>query len=278
MKKLLLLLAIFILSIPAFAGWGRSYLMIREERGQSISVVIDGRHFPKTGKILTIGDLPTGTHTIKVYRNAKTRHYGYKDYGDPRMQGTLIYRGRIFLKSGRIYYATVSRGYIDLEEDFLDDRGRRNNQSTYNNWDAWDNVHNQWKRPNSWKNKYQEEEVDDRDYNNFNQDYNHDNDWGHYQNGMSQSRFNQLIQEVKNASFEKSKVSIAETALSSNSISVSQLLGILNEFSFESSKLEFAKKAYNSVSDKQNLFQVNSAFMFDSSKEDWNKFLRSQDR
>jgi hypothetical protein len=45
-------------------------------------------------------------------------------------------------------------------------------------------------------------------------------------------------------------------------------------FSFEATKLEFAKYAYNKVSDKENYYLVNDAFQFESSIEELNENIK----
>jgi hypothetical protein len=59
-------------------------------------------------------------------------------------------------------------------------------------------------------------------------------------------------------------------------INVQQLVGILKEFSFETTKLDFAKSSYRYVVDKRNYFMVNDVFTFQSSKDDLNDFLQRQ--
>jgi hypothetical protein len=102
--------------------------------------------------------------------------------------------------------------------------------------------------------------------------------WNDYNGGMSNGRFQQLIDQVRKASFESSKVSVAKQALRNNNISVDQLKSILNEFSFESTKLQFAKDNYSKVINKRDFFLINDVFTFQSSKDDLNQFLERQQR
>jgi hypothetical protein len=61
-------------------------------------------------------------------------------------------------------------------------------------------------------------------------------------------------------------------------VTVQQLIGILQEFSFESTKLDFAKKNYRTVTDKRNFFLINDVFTFQSSKDDLNEFIQQNER
>ena len=178
-----------------------------------------------------------------------------------------MYQGTIRMKPGRIYYATVANNVLDVEENCcLDDMGKWNHN---NNWadeenemgyrDERDANESNWNNNHQWDN-------DRRD--NYN-----DNAWENFNGQMSEGRFNQLIDQIRKASFENSKVSVAKQALKNNRISCRQLLSIIHEFSFESTKLQFAKDAYSKVGDKQNYFIINDAFTFQSSKDELTEFL-----
>lgn len=90
---------------------------------------------------------------------------------------------------------------------------------------------------------------------------------------MDQQSFQYLLCSIEKSSFESTKEDIAETALISNYFTSQQVLAIMNAFTFESTKLDFAKHAYAKVIDPQNYFMVNSAFTFESSICDLNRFI-----
>lgn len=93
---------------------------------------------------------------------------------------------------------------------------------------------------------------------------------------MNESEFSQLIYSISNASFESTKLSIANSALRSNNVTTQQVKRILAQFSFESSKLDFAKQAYNKTIDKQNYFSVSDMFTFSSSTIELNQYIASR--
>jgi hypothetical protein len=294
MKKILVLASILLLSIQSFAAWKSGMLRLRHEMGRSISVTIDGRNFNKIGKSITVGDLTPGNHRIKIYKY-NTNGHGY-------FNGILIYQGSINVRPGRIYYGVVSNEGLNVEENCcLDDYGHWNNND---NWDLDENYvdenshsqgddnswnHNQQSNHHngdSWSHSQQSNHHDEDDtWNNnhqWNQNNNHDNytdhSWDSYNGQMSESRFLLLIEQIRKASFESSKESVAKQGLKLNKITCAQLLRILNEFSFESTKLQFAKDAYKSVVDRNNYFMINDAFTFQSSKDEMKEFLDRIDR
>ncbi len=94
------------------------------------------------------------------------------------------------------------------------------------------------------------------------------NSCNHAQNypvGMNEAAFRGLILQLHNSSFDSDKLMIASQAARYNALNSLQIAAIMREFSFESSRLEFAIKAYNSCYDPQNYFMVNSEFHFSSS-------------
>jgi hypothetical protein len=109
-----------------------------------------------------------------------------------------------------------------------------------------------------------------------NQGCNHSNNVNYANNAsmMQQNQFQDLILQLRNSSFESDKFSIAKQAIRSNYMSADQIGGIMMEFSYESSKVDFAKFAYPYCLDQQNYYQVNSAFSYSSSIQELENFLK----
>ncbi|GAB4296696.1 MAG: hypothetical protein Kow0068_21080 [Marinilabiliales bacterium] len=99
--------------------------------------------------------------------------------------------------------------------------------------------------------------------------YNYDN-CNYY---MDNAVFNDLLFTLKNTSFDSNRLLIAKQAAMLNGISSTQVYEIMKCFSFESNRLEFAKYAYHYVSDPNNYYIVNNAFVFSSSIRELNDFI-----
>jgi hypothetical protein len=102
MKHLLsiLLLSFICGNIFAQKKDNRSTLRIRLSDDAPLTVSVNGRYFQKTGKSITIGDLPRKKHQIKVYR--------FRPYKDGQGgKAELVYSGRIKTESGNIYDCVV---------------------------------------------------------------------------------------------------------------------------------------------------------------------------
>lgn len=78
---------------------------------------------------------------------------------------------------------------------------------------------------------------------------------------------------ISNASFEDTKLSTAKTVLSSNYVSVNQVIEICHLFSFDNTKLAFAKFAYSKTVDQNNYYKVGNVFSFDSDRQALNDFI-----
>jgi hypothetical protein len=88
--------------------------------------------------------------------------------------------------------------------------------------------------------------------------------------------FSNLLNTIRNASFESTKLSIVNTVARSNNFTTNQVKAILQQFSFESTKLDFAKTAYAKTIDKNNYYSINDVFSFSSSTIALNDFLASR--
>lgn len=94
---------------------------------------------------------------------------------------------------------------------------------------------------------------------------------------MSSSDFESAKKAINGKSFAEDKMIVSKQILKSNCVSVKQVKGIMELFSYEENKLEFAKLAYPKTVDKGNYYQVNDSFSFSGSITELNAFLESQD-
>jgi hypothetical protein len=81
---------------------------------------------------------------------------------------------------------------------------------------------------------------------------------------------------ITQSNFDETKLSTAKSILSSNCVSVDQVISICNLFSFEDNKLEFAKFAYGRTTDPKNYFKVINVFSFSDNKEELSDYIQKQ--
>jgi len=85
--------------------------------------------------------------------------------------------------------------------------------------------------------------------------------------------FGQLVRTIECKSFESSRFQVACQAASVNYFTSEQVAVLLTKFTFESTRLEFAKLAFDRALDKNRYFLVNDAFVFESSIDELNAYI-----
>jgi hypothetical protein len=95
---------------------------------------------------------------------------------------------------------------------------------------------------------------------------------------MAAGDFTNAKNSIQKQSFADSKMKTAQQITRNNCLSTSQVIEIVEMFSFETQKLEFAKFAYDFTTDTKNYFMINDVFSFSSSSDDLNKFLEKKSR
>ena len=91
---------------------------------------------------------------------------------------------------------------------------------------------------------------------------------------MCEIDFERLKCSVISKNFEHSKLQIARQAIASNHVTTKQVSELMQLLTFESSRLELAEQAYEHTIDKQNYYQVNDSFTFESSISELNHFIQ----
>lgn len=287
MKKIILTLLIALLSFPfAFAQMPRSFLKVRLTDNSPISVAIDRRFYNEENAVITIRNFPSGRHYLRVYR-----------WSNGEQRNVLVYEGNINLQPGvfssiiidrrsglaRINNRRLNRGYNDSyvydwdRNDHFRENDNRNddrydpNDDRYNsNDDVYYNSHNNDSYGHSNQNNY------GGGSNNFN---NHQGNWNNNSMPpvcMNAQDFNDLHTRVVDRMTDTDKLKLLQSVLKNRFISTEQAKQIVNWLSFESTKIEFAKWAYDNVSDKNNYWKLESEFTFESTKGEFNEFLSSK--
>jgi hypothetical protein len=91
---------------------------------------------------------------------------------------------------------------------------------------------------------------------------------------ICEMEFSSIVRAVRARCFESDKMLVARQALYSKMLSSDQVRRLMLEFTFESSRLEFAKYAYSRTFDPMNYYIVNDSFTFSSSIRDLDRFIR----
>jgi Domain of unknown function (DUF4476) len=94
-----------------------------------------------------------------------------------------------------------------------------------------------------------------------------------YVRGMGDPQFNGLISQIHRSYFDSDRLIIAKQAIRAQGIYSDQVLKVMKEMSFESSRMELAQFAYGFCVDYENYYIVNDGFQFSSSIRELNEFI-----
>ena len=234
------------------------------------SVVLDNQPSYQT-TIFSTEKIQPGYHKLKVIRFSSIP-YGYS------MVQKVVYNGWINIPAKAVMYAQINcHSQFDVVKIVP----------------LFNHPSNGWGCNNGWED---DDDCDDYGYNSgygsgngYNPGYGNGNgtNCGYQGNGnawgapqvpqmpmcMSQMDFMQMKASIESKSFESSKLQIAKQVLAQNYFTSAQVADLISVFDFETSKVDFAKCAYARVIDKQNYYQVNNAFSFESSIQDLNQYI-----
>ena len=213
-------------------------MKIKLSTNQMLAVSIDDRYYEKRTTSLTIGEVPAGRHYIKVY------NYRVGRSGNGR--ANLVYSGYIDLK-----HATFNTAVVD---PFQKKMTMRTTQ-TFDRVDVDDSYNN-----------YIEPEWRDDKSPEFN----------------SSALLNQDVTElggrVNDRMTDGDKLKLMQSVLSNRVYYTDQLRTMFGWLSFESTKLDFAKWAYDNAIDKENYWKLEDVFSFSSSKDELNDYIQANTR
>jgi hypothetical protein len=238
MKKFftLLLSSLFSLSLLAFDG---SHLHISTvNNNMKLKIEVDGQRVWMEGNSISLTDLSEGNHNVRVYRAKRTD--GFRDRYDRGYE--IIYATSVYL--GCDYQVDIiinGSGKVFMDTYRLDRDNGRHGAYGYNGADGNDPG-------NSTNNGYS--------------------------NVMSTREFNQVREQIGKEWFESNKLISVKTIIDKNNFTIQQVKDLMSLFTFESNRMEVVKYVYCRIVDKQNIYQLNDALAYSSSKDELARFIR----
>lgn len=113
-----------------------------------------------------------------------------------------------------------------------------------------------------WDDDNWDDEISGRDYENSNS------------KAMSESAFNQFLQQVKSQWFNSSKMNVAKDGLNRNYFTTAQIRQVLQLLASEDDKLALAKLAYRNTVDQRYYYQVFDVFSFQRTKDELERYIK----
>ncbi|MBL4669106.1 MAG: DUF4476 domain-containing protein [Flavobacteriales bacterium] len=250
MRKIFLTFGLALLGSVLFAhhnSYGvknNSDLNIKMWDNSSFTITLD-HHISERTRNFSLKNVKPGSHYVKIVKKKKN-HHGHGGFVQ------TIYKGYINVPSKRKVFVKVE-GRNRLSFKFFKKKNNHHHGNHYgqsNHYEEWDNG------------------CQSNNYDNYGE-----NDHHYGPVVMAEYKFNQLINAIQNTSFDKAKLQIAKQAIAANNVNAQQVGIIMEQFTFESNKLKFAKNAYRKTIDKENYFIVNNAFTFSSSISKLNEYI-----
>lgn len=237
MKSVLPLLVFFLaLSSPALAQRRRSAVRVQLSDGRPLTVVINGRNYDRKSPFITIGDLPRGKHRVEVYAMRGRR----------LQNPELVYRGRVRTDEGTTTFMTVDvtrhSARIQVREGL-----------------------SPWQEDND--DRYQSRRDDDED------NFSRGSTGSSRAAWFSDADLEDLRQRTGERTGDADKLKLIRSAIAGRAYSTAQVRAMAGMLSFESTKLDFAKQAYNGVSDPKDYWKLEDIFTFDASKKELTEYM-----
>lgn len=263
MKKLFLFfITLLLFTQNTWAQIRRSTIEIKLRNDKLLTVVLDGRHYKRYGRTITFGDIPAGTHDIKVYRYyPEEQDPRYNDMG--RARAVLLYKGRMRIDPATTYYCTVDPQYKTMSIRESREIYYGDNESTFR-IDEQPNFEED--RNNKWREKdseYDIERSNERNKSTTSRD----------PNLLSNEQLTTLKSAVDERISNTDKVNLMQNFLQSKKVSIEQVKTMMGWLSFESNKLQLAKYCYPKTIDQDNYLQISNLLDFQSSKRELEKLM-----
>lgn len=239
-------------------------------------VIFDNTRYFDINECFKIGNLQHGNHRLKIIELIERRGRVIKRVvifngtinipTNSRVWAKISHHGRLKIER-IIHFESHGNGHRknnnyyeknnDYEENYNDEDYYQNRENEYYD-EEWESSENRNSKDEKWDNE-----------NNYNNSYDNDND-------NDNKSFSIALSSIKNQSFDSERLKIAKNTVKQQKLNSEQILEIIKLFSFESSRLEFAKFAYNYTIDKKNYNIISSAFQFSSSTSELQYYIESQ--
>jgi hypothetical protein len=243
MKTLFTLLLATIFGSAAFAYEGGK-LTISIANNRNYQVYVDGRLYQDNDNTYTLNNLRPGNHTITIYRGNRNNSNQGRNNNRNNNRGDLVYSSTVLIRSSYHVDVMINRfGKAMVDERVIAGNG---------NWDD-----NDW---NNGNDGYGNGGYGNGGYGNDNGDYNNG-----YNRPMSESSFNQLLQDIRNSWI--GKLGKAKDAVQRNYFTTIQMRQMIQLFTAESDRLELAKLSYRKIVDRQNFRQLYDQFSYQGQSE-----------
>jgi len=297
--KVLALIVFILIAANSFAAHGRgsSLRLLLPTNGEH-NILIDNIAYKGVNGNFKIDNLNAGNHRLKIVQLIFSRR-GFV------VNKIILFNGMVFVpRNAKVWASVTNNGRFVVERIYqFDNYGGRGNyydgnrngnhgNGNYNRGGGYNNNNGGSGNRNgrTYNDYYDDDWYSYEDNSNGNRDGNSQGNGGYSDNNSSQGNSNRnnnsnvgnnrsketfalTLDAIKKQSFDTERLKIAKNAVVSGQMLSSEVAEITKLFSFESSRLEFAKYAYNYTVDKQNYVIVQDAFQFSSSTSELQDYI-----
>lgn len=262
-----------------------SQLQLRVMGYGDYTLMIGNRSFRMNQGLVRLNSLPSGVHAIRIVQemyHPRGRYMGVQP----------VYRGQLRIPAGsRVFARILPNGRLLIDRVIplgpvqSCPPGRNQNFGwEHDDWNGWNERGSRDGWDSDWNQRQNREPQNGYYYFNQNEDFGFDQDhsvqntWASGRFESDQNRFQQFVSSLGNESFDDTKLEMASVYAQQNPMSSAQVLQVMQQLSFESSRLKFAKLAYQNVYDPENYFMVHQSFSFSQSKQELSRHIQQFSR
>ena len=267
-------LSIVIIFLVAGSGTsiGQSMLKVSlRDNTTQISVSVDNRYFNRRGTSVTVGELPYGRHSLKIYSMVHDRRgRGYEE---------VIYNGMVKTYNGMISLlvfdpVTESTDLQEMEIDAYMANHPASNRGRFSGTSQADyNAEYSGSRNNGQAdNRGQMTETTNAN----SQDEPASPIPADQLGTLTDSKYDDLKKKASEQETDTKKLTVLKDELKNERVNTSQVADMMDWFTFEASKVEFAKWAYSITADKAYYSDLENKFSYKASQDELDKFIREQ--
>jgi hypothetical protein len=267
MKKIFLLLLV----LAGFTGArAQSMLRVRLADNSQFNVSVDGRYFNKRGTAITVGELPYGSHRVRIFVYTQNRR--------GRAVEQEIYAGNV----------TTYRGMISL---LVYDPNTHDRDITEQDIEQYTRNHPPVHESDKFSEQYSDNGLNQRERKNGSADDNTNNSFtppAHPEREaasplptekmgtLKDSKLAGMKTKVTARKTDTEKMNVLKEELSGEKINTYQVGEIMDWFNFESTKVEFAKWAYNITADREYFGDVVGKLTYKNYQDELDQFLKTK--
>jgi hypothetical protein len=246
MKKLIVVLMVIVCG--NMHSIAQSMLRVGLRDGNTpINVSLDGRYFNKRGTTVTVGELPPGTHFLKIYTMSRTRN--------GRGREDVIYSGRISTDGGMatVFIYDPETGLADIQQQDM-------NTYTANHPRTMPGNNHRFDNPANNNNAYAQPAPVTQEKTGT----------------LTDAKISDLKTQATAKKTDLEIFNVLKDGLKNEQVLTRQVGDMMDWFTFETSKDDFAKWAYTVTVDKEYFSDLENKFTYKSYQDDLDKFIKEQ--